>query len=117
MKITQAHLNFYREKKNPRPDWAKDLKHPNSASIHELINSQIEEKRKSTEPHNIIQLIKGAIRIQNRPFFRPDHNWPYENLQQYLYHLAFQPYSTDPKRRTAYARKWYNKLYTLKGKN
>lgn len=120
MNLTQSHLAFYREKKTPTPQWAIDMlakkKYPwsNKASITSvdgLINSQVEKKPYWHEAHNACVLVRGAKRIMDSKHFRPSSDWPYTSLEAYLYHLAFSPCVPGGARRSAYARRWYNRLY------
>ncbi len=111
MKITQSHLTFYRQKKAPPPDWAKSLKYPDQGgSIDELINIQADKHDRRLEATNLCRLIQSVRRN-----FGVNLRWAgspeYANLREYLYHLAFTPYSTDKPRRIAYAKRWFRKLY------
>ncbi len=58
MKITPAHLAFWRAKKAPPPSWALNV---NDAlpSIHRLINSQVERCR-TVEPDDTLALLSLA---------------------------------------------------------
>jgi hypothetical protein len=107
MRITKAHIDFYRSKKAPatglearippRKLFWSYLKP--TAVIDELINSQTPTGiRQSTEPHNLLNFIRG---------------WRHrgEDILVELKRTAYEPYNTDPKRRTAYARRWYVKLF------
>lgn len=109
MVITADHVQFYREQKFPRPSWAPPIKtsillgqvsaHERLVSVHTLINSQVPEKKKHrTEPHNLIHLVRCVQRHKQ------------ETVKDFLYRCATEPCGTDPKRRTGYARTWYNKL-------
>lgn len=120
MKLTQAHLNFYREKKTPTPGWAvrmaKERKYPwtqtlPKTSVDELINSQLDKRDGRIEAQNLCNLIKMASRHFTGRNYESGIIREYANLRAYLYHLAFTPYATDSKRRTGYAQKWYRKLY------
>jgi hypothetical protein len=114
MIITADHIQFYRERKVPRPSWAPAIKtskvlgrvyaQETLVSVHTLINAQVPEVRKHrTEPNNLIHLIRL---VQSHKA---------ETVTQFLYRLATKPCGTDPKRRVGYARAWYQKL-TRKGK-
>ncbi len=118
MNLTQSHLDFYRQKKTPTPQWAVDMlakkKYPWSnrvgvTDIHSLINSQ-EKGDRRLEACNLCSLIRRAGEILARPGYRPSPDWPYTCIREYVADLAFFPCSTSSKRRTAYARKWHNKL-------
>lgn len=109
MKITQAHIDFYRAHKVPAVSLQARLapqsvflrrlaaETPRSWSIDALINSQADGARKGTEPHNLLVFLRGT-RARG------------ESLTGYLYRTGWHPYGTDPKRRTAYARRWYTRL-------
>lgn len=113
MKITQAHLTFYRQQKAPVPTWGQSLKYPNQGGgIHELINAQAEKYDRRLEACNLIALIQTASRNFTDQPSRIVGMPNYPNLRAFLFHLAFKPYSTDKPRRTAYAKKWYVRLTT-----
>ncbi len=110
MVITQAHIDFYRARKVPavglqarvKPKGAfvarLEERAPRVAVIDLLINSQMTEtKRAGTEPHNILAFIRGWRQRG-------------EDIMAELRRLAYEPYNTDPKRRTAYARRWHARL-------
>ncbi len=61
MKVTSAHLAFWRARKAPSPSWALNV---NDAlpSIHRLINSQVESQVVKVEPHNMLVLLRSARR-------------------------------------------------------
>lgn len=121
MKLSQSHINFYREQKTPMPqwaiDWAKKRKYPWSqrvkfTDVNELINWQIEKYDRRLEACNLCHLVKSKRELLSTAVGRSvDPEYP--TMQSYLYHLAFQPYSTDSKRRTGYALRWYRKLYCI----
>jgi len=109
MIITANHVQFYRERKIPRPSWAAAIKtsklfgktyaQETLVSVHALINAQVPEVRKHrTEPNNLIHLIRCV------------QSHKQETLEQFLYRLSTEPCGTDPKRRTGYARTWYAKI-------
>ena len=106
MIITTDHLRFYQAKKTPVPGWIAQigktpwrLVEPCNVSIHTLINQQVPSKKlRSTEPGNLIYLVK-SVRSRKQ-----------ETVREFLHRLATEPCGTDPKRRTGYARKWYAKL-------
>lgn len=104
MHITQAHIDFYRAKKVPVDSLQRHVKKPFNArwyrptdTIDILINSQVKDTHKGTEPHNLLSFIKG---------------WRHRgcDITAELYTMVVTPYATDPKRRIAYARKWYTRL-------
>jgi hypothetical protein len=104
MLITQAHIDFYRAKKVPATSLQQYVKKPfnvkwysPTSTIDILINSQVKDMHKGTEPHNIISFLRG---YRHRGL---------DSLLE-LRRMAYAPYSTDPKRRTAYAKKWYMRL-------
>lgn len=109
MKITQAHIDFYRAHKVPAAGLRARLapqsaflrrlaaETPRSWSIDALINSQADGARNGTEPHNLLAFLRGT-RARG------------ESLAGKLYQTGWRPYATDPKRRTAYARRWYARL-------
>lgn len=110
MIITQAHIDFYRARKVPAASLQARVKPkstflarlaretPRVWVIDQLINSQVAHARTgATEPHNILAFIRGW-RARG------------ENVFYELYRLAYKPYATDPKRRTAYARRWHARL-------
>ena len=101
MILTISHVQFYQAKKTPVPGWAATLTKPvPEVSIHELINVQVPEyKRTKTEPNNLIHLIRCVQRHR------------LETVESMLKRVAFTPYPTDPKRRVGYARKWLKKLH------
>ena len=104
MYITQAHIDFYRAKKVPASSLQRYVKKPFNVkwyrptdSIDILINSQAKETHKGTEPHNILSFLRG---YRHRGI----------DILRELERMADTPYNTDPKRRTAYAKKWYMRL-------
>ena len=104
MIITQAHIDFYRAKKAPANSLQQYVKNPFNVrwyrptdSIDILINSQVKDAHKGTEPHNILSFLRG---YRHRGL---------DSLLE-LQRMAYAPYSTDPNRRTAYAKKWYRRL-------
>ena len=109
MIITAAHVQFYRERKCPRPSWApvinvskvfgREYPQESLVSVHTLINAQVPEKKKHrTEPTTLIHLVRCV------------QSHKQETVKDFLYRLATEPCGTDPKRRTGYARTWYHKL-------
>ena len=119
MKLTQEHLNFYREQKTPTPQWAKTMakerKYPwnksvSKTSIDRLINYQTKENPR-LEAVNLCSLLRNARNLFTAP--RQDLGLPqFYDARTYLYHIAFRPCGTDSKRRIGYARKWFKRIYT-----
>lgn len=100
MILTVNHLKFYQAKKTPVPGWAATITKPvPEVSIHELINVQVPEyKRTKTEPNNLIHIIRCVQRHRQ------------ETVQSLLARIAYTPHVTDTKRRSGYAKKWLRKL-------
>jgi hypothetical protein len=107
VKITPTHLAFYRERKAGSPGWAQNLKRPDNASVHWLINSQVpglaHEHRDITNMVNTLKLAR-----------KNDAHLPGEFLRC-LARYALPQYSTTTKRQAATARRWLRRLDESKG--
>lgn len=66
MKITKAHLDYWREKKAPVPAWASDLRvaKSNAADVHGLINAQTEGRysARKAELDRTLKILSGNQR-------------------------------------------------------
>jgi hypothetical protein len=120
MKLTQAHLSFYREQKTPTPQWAvrmaQERKYPwaqtlPKTNVNELINSQEPKPDRRLEAVNLCHLIRLASRGFGTEAYSIGGIQRFANLRDYLFHITKWTYSTDSARRVGYAKKWYRKLY------
>ena len=122
--LTLAHLDLWTAKNAPK--WAAQIKQPThrpTASIHRVVNANAGQKPIDSRHHasnlcNILQSMRTRIAdAEGYGTTVGPHKGRYiskdyriESLRAELYRMAISPYSTDPKRRTAFARKWYNRL-------
>lgn len=107
MKLTTAHLRFYQAMKTPVPQWITQIPKtpwslvtPCAVSVHELINSQIKIPKR-LDAQNLMHLVRLVQSHKE------------ETVHEFLTRVATRPYSTDSKRRVAYARKWAAKLSSI----
>ena len=107
MKITAAHLQFWRERKS-NPAWAAqvELKPMQSkpVSVHALINAQAGKPKASVrEINNMVNVLRRA--------YRNEHELRVEGeFLRCLSSYALPRYSTTSRRQAATARKWLAKI-------
>lgn len=98
MKLTAAHLEYWRQKKTPTPRWAESLSGPmgRRVRIHQLIPTPGGRPRSVT--HNTVTLVAAAR-----------DRYPGSALLDYLADMADRPGvpgRSDALRRASFARKW-----------
>jgi hypothetical protein len=103
MKITQAHLDFWRLKKCPTPSWAKALKYPDgsigAATIHYLVNRAAGWKLE-TDASNTLAILRSVRQREGMT-----------GVRQWLWKMGMHPGTViRPDRRAAYCAKWYKRL-------
>lgn len=107
MNLTETHVNFWVSRHARLPAWAGKLQgtHPRP-SIDECINAHAQQgKRTGMDTDNTVALVKLIRKnVLNNAYGGRS------TLAHELYHLGWKPHSTSPKRRVAFARKWYTKL-------
>ena len=96
MKLTMDHLRFWRDRQ-PQPSWAAGIKRTQRPpTIHNLINSQTDE-RITSEPFNTLSILRS---VRNRK----------GSVKAMLRQMSRQPNCQQATKRMAFCKKWLRRV-------
>lgn len=105
MKLTEAHIRFWRAKKAPTPAWFKGVKafeRIAAPSIDGLVNAHAGIRLKDNElaAHNALAILRSMRKHAGN-----------QGVRDWLFSMSVNPGTIiDPKRRAGYCRKWLKRI-------
>ena len=113
MILTQAHIEYWRDKKAPPPSWAKKVKNHDlvsarreSTRIHSLINAHAGIKLAHLEAGNTLAVLALVRKREGK-----------DGVYSTLMAMANKPHPFATAKRTAYAKKWLARITRQRVKN
>lgn len=115
MKLTRAHAEYWRQRKTPMPQWAREFAPAHRVDIDGLINAHADIPRRDAEhaAGNLLSLIAMKQRNYARLAGGADAEYRTHLLCLYLEGIAARAGSGipgDTPRRQSYAAKWARRL-------
>jgi hypothetical protein len=98
MKITKAHLDYYRQRMAPIPQWAAHVaEKERQVSVHELIDAHLTMPERRYDALSLVSILVSARKRGQ--------------LSNVLREISEQPGCLiRPERRAGYARRWLNRI-------